>query len=276
MRALLAIMHYKRMGARGVGDGDHRAVSGCEGRHGGRNTVLTIRTICAVGAGRTHWTLFALCTLLSIMHHKSVRTRNIRDGDHCAVAGCEGRHCGRITVLTIHAVGTVGAISACRSHRTLLSIMQHKSMGTRGIGDGDHRAVAGREGRHCGRKTGRTCRALLAVMQQIALAVAVRHRQHQHIAGVGRCHRKSRHVVGAACIQCVRYTQQLLHTFNTIVNTARRVNFRLQVERALSPRNLGEVLAGVAATHLHGQQAVDVGGGSVRLRINDRTRGTAL
>ena len=202
------------MGARGVGDGDHRAVSGCESRHGGRNTVLTIRAVCAVAAGRTL--------------------------------------------------------------RALLAIMHYKRMGARGVGDGDHRAVSGCESRHGGRNTVRTSGTLLAVVQQIALGVAVRHRQNQHIAGVGRCHRKSRHIAGATCVQCVRHTQQLLNTLNAIVGTARRINFRLQVERALSPRNLGEVLAGVSATHLHGQQAVDVGGGKVRLRINGRTRGTAL
>ena len=124
--------------------------------------------------------------------------------------------------------------------------------------------------------TGRTLRTLLTVAQHIALNRAVRQRQHQHVARVGGRHREGGHIARAAGVQCVRNAQQLLHALDTVVDAAIRVYLRLQIKRTIAPRNLAEVLAGVTASHLNREQAVHIRRRRVRLRIDRRTRGTAL
>ena len=200
--------------------------------------ILDTNTVCSV------CTVCTVGSVLAVLDDEGMRACSVSDGHLSAIGSWRSGHNRRDTVLTI------GAVS---SGRTLLAGRALLASGTR-----------------------RTLGTLLTVAQHIGLHVTVGHRQHQHKACVGGCHRDGRYIVGAARIQGIRHAQQLLYTLDTIVDTTRRVNLRLQIERALSPGNLGEVLAGVATAHLHSKQAIDIGGSVVRLRIDGSTRGAAL
>ena len=186
----------------------------------------------------------AVLAVLTVQDIEGVRAVGIRDGNLSA-SGCGSSHYdGR---------EAVRAVLAGRTRRTGWTL---SALGTRWT-------------------RGALC-AILAVTKYIALSCAVRQRQHQHVARIGGRHREGGHIARAAGVQCVRNAQQLLHALDAVVDAAIGVNFRLQIERTIAPRNLAEVLAGVTASHLNREQTVHVCCCRVRLCIDRRTRGTAL
>lgn len=190
-----------------------------------------------------------------------------------------------IHIARTHRAGDVhdaATVLAVRAVLAVLAVQHIEGVRAVGVRDGNLSASGCGSSHYDGREAVRTVgasrasRTLLAITQHIALSCAIRQRQHQHVARVGGRDGKSRHIACAACIQCVRNAQQLLHALDAVVYTAIGVNFRLQIERTITPRNLAEVLAGVTASHLNREQAVHVCCCRVRLRIDRRTRGTAL
>ena len=253
--------------------------------------AASVGTRCASGtrgAGRTYRTRGTGCT---VMHHKG-SGRSIREVDGIGVVQTAGRRTGNrhntAAILTIGAVGAVLTVQHIEGVRAVEVRDGHLCAGGCGSGHYNRRetiravgaVLTGRTGRTLGTLlssgTGRTLRTLLSVAQHIALNRAVGHRHHQHVARVGRCHRDGRHVARAGSVQGVRNAQQLLHALDAVVHTAIGVDFRLQVERSHPPRNLAEVLARVASTHLNREEAVHIRHRRVRLRIDRRTRGAAL
>ena len=303
--AIGTIIYNEGVRAIGVGDSHLGAVGGGGGGYSGRDTVLAIgavgavgtivynKGVRAVGVGDGHFCArgdgggrhggreagSTSCTLSAVMHHKL----------------------GYGAVGEIDGIGVVQA-AGCRSRDgqdaasvlPVLAVLDGEGVGTGGVSDGHQSASCGGGCRHSGRdtvlsiSTGSTCGALrsggtcwtlragLTMAQHVSLYVAVGHGHHQHIARVGGRDRDGWNVTCTARIQGVRHAQQLLHALDAVIDATRRVYLRLQIERSLTPGDLGEVLAGVASAHLHGEQAVHVGGCLMGLRVHDRTRGAAL
>ena len=231
------------------------------------------------------------------MHHKSVWASSVGDGHHCAVAHCGRVHHRREAILTVLTVSTIGAVRAIGTGRAGRTRRALRSRSTVMHHEGERRIVRKVDGigiiqatRHRARDaldtpaigtigTGRTRRALrtlLAIANHIALRGAVGHCAIQHIARIRGRHHKCRHIPRIGRIQRVRHAQQLLHALHRVVDAAIRVNLGFEVKHPLSPRNLAEIMVGVSAAHLHGQQAVVIGGDVVRLHIDGRSRGSAL
>ena len=78
-------------------------------------------------------------------------------------------------------------------------------------------------------------------------------------------------------VEGVGHAHQLLRTRDRVVGAAGRIGLGLQEEGAVRPVDAGKAaLLHGTATDFQGQQAVDVGGGGVRLHIHGVTAGTPL
>ena len=168
----------------------------------GDGECLTVEGECL----RDAYTCRTLRTLRTIADYKGVRTVCICDGHHRAVTGSNRLNCWREAILSDRTFRASWAFRALRTDGTL------RAGGTFG-----------------------TLRPVHAIAEDINLGIATRRGQHQHITGVGGCHRKGRHVARLGSIECVWNTQKLLYARYRIVDTAVGVDFRFQKIGAVAP-----------------------------------------
>ena len=228
-------MHHKGVGAGGIGDGHHRAVAGTDRGHRRRNAILTIRAIVtgstvghhecggiAVGIGDGVGVFQTIGAGLGNALDadtgsggSAVQTVGHREGADAVVRIVDG--VGVHIAITLRTrdrgdaatVVTIRATGAGRSDRALgafCAVMQHKSVGTCGIGDGHHRAVAGTNSGHHGGESVVAIGAVGAVVTGRALrtvqdgermgAVHIGDSHHGAVASTGGGHR-GRNTVGA-------------------------------------------------------------------------------